>query len=134
MSEKDTKNIRILNADDDPMTRQLVRSILEEDGYDVTSACDGLNVFELLEKKEKPNELDCFILDIQMPRMNGIDVLSRLKLEIKTQEIPVIMLSAQSAKSDIEKSFSNGAEHYILKPFTRNQLLEGVKQVLKKTK
>ena len=87
MSKEELKKVRILSADDDPMTRQLVRAILEADGYDVVSAFDGLNVFELFDENENPEELSCIILDIQMPRMNGLDALAKLKLEDRTKSI-----------------------------------------------
>jgi len=124
---------KIVSADDDPVIRELVKAILEADGYDVISVEDGMAVFENIEEGQVIDEICCFVLDIEMPRMNGLDVLTKLKLSRVTQDIPVILLTAQSQSSDLVRSYSCSAEHYILKPFTRQQLLDGVSLVLNQT-
>ncbi len=121
---------KIVSADDDPVIRELVKAILEAEGYDVISVVDGAAVIEKLDAGENPAELSLFILDIEMPRMNGLEVLTKLKSLKATQDIPVILLTAQPKSSDFVKEYDCQAEHYILKPFTRSQLLEGIKEVL----
>ncbi len=128
MSEDMKKTI--VSADDDPVIRELVKAILEADGYDVVSVEDGVAVFEDMEEGGYLDNICCFVLDIEMPRMNGLDVLTKLKLSRQTQHIPVILLTAQSQSSDLVRSYSCSAEHYILKPFTRQQLLDGVEMAL----
>ena len=120
---------RILNVDDDPMIRNLVRTILEASEFEVLSAEDGQNAFDLLEKEVKPIDLRCIILDVNMPGMSGFDVLTRLKLHSDTQNIPVIMLTCQSSTDDFMNGYNIGAEYYITKPFTREQLLYGINLV-----
>lgn len=120
---------RILTVDDDPMIRNLTRTILEASEFQVVSAANGAEAIDLLENEPRPIELDCIILDVQMPEMNGFDVLTRLKLHADTQNIPVIMLTCQSSPEDFVNGYNVGAEYYITKPFTREQLLYGINLV-----
>ena len=120
---------RILNVDDDPMVRNLVRTMLEASGFEVLSAENGTEAFKLIDQQERPIPLSCIILDVEMPGMNGFDILTRLKLHADTQNIPVIMLTCQSSPEDFMSGYNVGANYYITKPFTREQLLYGIKLV-----
>ncbi|MDD2941647.1 MAG: response regulator [bacterium] len=119
----------ILSVDDDPMIRNLVRVILEAEGYEVVSATDGTEAVKLLEVESAADLYNCVVLDIQMPGMNGFDVLTRMKLHAHSQNIPVIMLTCQSSTEDFMSGYQYGADYYITKPFTREQLLYGIKLV-----
>lgn len=121
---------KILSVDDDPMVRTIVRTMLESADYEVISASCGEEAFQLLKNQVIPSELSCIILDVQMPGMTGWDVLTRLKLHSDTQNIPVIMLTCQSDPDDLLTGYQSGAEYYITKPFTREQLLYGVEMAL----
>ncbi|MCB0360340.1 MAG: response regulator [Bdellovibrionales bacterium] len=120
---------RILNVDDDPMIRELVRAILESSEFEVLSAENGTEAIELLEHEKRPIDLTCIVLDVQMPDMSGFDVLTRLKLHADTQNIPVIMLTCQSSPDDFMNGYNIGADYYITKPFTREQLIYGINLV-----
>ena len=120
---------RILSVDDDPMIRNLVRAILEASSFDVVTAENGVDAFKIIEAENRPVDLACIILDVQMPGMNGFDVLTRLKLHADTQKIPVIMLTCQSSPEDFVSGYNIGADYYITKPFTREQLLYGISLV-----
>jgi DNA-binding response OmpR family regulator len=120
---------RILNVDDDPMIRTLVREILQAAQYEVTSASDGFEAFKLIDAEPRPIGLSAVILDVEMPGMSGLDVLTRLKVHSDTQNIPVIMLTCQSAPEDFMTGYNIGAAYYITKPFTREQLLYGLNLV-----
>lgn len=121
----------IMSVDDDPMIRDIVRTILEASGAEVISAENGMEAIEILEKEPKPLNINCFILDVEMPGISGLDLLTRLKLHAETQNIPVILLTCQSDDEDVMKGYNKGAEYYIAKPFTREQLLYGVNLVTK---
>lgn len=121
---------RILNVDDDPMIRTLVRTILEAADYEVVSADCGNNAVEVLQGENRPIRFDCIIMDVQMPDMSGFDLLARLKMHVDTQNIPVIMLTCQSSPDDFMTGYNTGADYYITKPFTREQLLSGIDLVL----
>lgn len=117
---------RVLIVDDDPAIRNLVQAILEDLGYEVTAAEDGERALELLEKEPAPAPFVFFVLDVVMPGMNGLDLLTRLKLQPKTQSIPVIMLTGEDKAEDILSGYNVGADYYITKPFTRQQLMFGI--------
>ena len=120
---------RILSVDDDPMIRNLVRAILEASSFNVLTAENGEDAFKIIDSESRPLDLACIILDVQMPGMNGFDVLTRLKLHTDTQKIPVIMLTCQSSPEDFVSGYNIGADYYITKPFTREQLLYGISLV-----
>lgn len=117
---------RILIVDDDPMMRNLVKTILEASDFEVLTAGDGTEAVDLIEKEERPLNFYCMIFDVEMPNMNGLDLLTRLKLHSETQNIPVIMLTCNSSPDDFMAGYNVGAEYYITKPFTREQLLYGI--------
>jgi DNA-binding response OmpR family regulator len=120
---------RIMNVDDDPMIRSLVRDILLASNFDVMSASDGFEALKLIDGEPRPLTLDCIILDVEMPGMSGLDVLTRLRLHQDTSSIPVIMLTCQSNPEDVMEGYNVGASYYITKPFTPQQLLYGLELV-----
>jgi DNA-binding response OmpR family regulator len=121
---------RVLIIDDDPMIRSLVQAMLENEGFEVSMAEDGQHGVELLDAEPRPIGLELVILDVIMPGMNGLDVLTRMKLHPHTQALPVLMLTGESKAEDILAGYSVGADYYITKPFTRQQLLYGVNLVM----
>lgn len=117
-------------VDDNDLIRTLVAGILEQEGFEITQAQSGLKLFELLEEKIDPKTIDLICLDVIMPGMNGFDVLTRLKLHSHTSNIPVIMLTAEDTAEDIMTGYNVGADYYVTKPFTPDQLLEALEIVL----
>ncbi len=112
----------IMVVDDNPDMVTIVKTILEIKGYGVQSAYNGLEVFNLLQEQKS----DLILLDIMMPQMNGLEVLTRLKENPDTASIPVILLSVKALDEDIRVGYKFGADHYITKPFTWTQLLDGI--------
>jgi two-component system alkaline phosphatase synthesis response regulator PhoP len=112
----------ILVVDDEPELVTMIRNILEENGYRVICAFDGPQVFEVL-KKQTP---DIILLDIMMPEMNGLDVLTRLKGDPETSSIPVFLLTAQDEYQEMLTGYDTGTDYYITKPFTRTQLMKSI--------
>lgn len=121
---------RILIVDDDPMIRNLVQAILESEGFEVVAADDGSKGIEILDREPRPINFTLVILDVMMPGMNGLDVLTRMRIHPHTQKLPVVMLTGEDKAEDIMAGYSVGADYYITKPFTRQQLLYGVNLVL----
>ncbi len=109
----------ILVADNDRDIVTLVKTLLEGEGYGVQTAYDGLEVFSRLEE-QKP---DLIILDIMMPQMDGMAVLTRLKKTAETSSIPVILLTAKAQYEDVLGGYKLGADYYMPKPFTSTQLI-----------
>lgn len=116
----------IMVVDDNPDIVTIVKTILEGKGYGVQSAYSGQEVFNLLEE-QKP---DLIILDIMMPQMDGLEVLTRLKGDTGTATIPVILLTAKVQYEDVLGGYKMGADYYITKPFTSTQLINGINLLL----
>ena len=120
---------KILVIDDDPMIRTLVKEMLSAEGHEITLAEDGEQGVQILDSEPRPLKFNLIILDVVMPGMNGLDVLTRIKLHPHTQKIPVVMLTGEDKAEDIMAGYSVGADYYITKPFTRQQLLFGLSLV-----
>src|SRR5207244_8013925 len=95
-------------------------------GYNVHSAFSGVELLNLL-KDQKP---DLIILDIMMPEMDGLEVLTRLKGVTDTATIPIILLTAKVQYEDVLGGYKLGADYYITKPFTSTQLVNGINLLL----
>ncbi len=118
---------KIMVVDDEPDLLEVVKLILESDGYQVVTANSGQEALDLIEK-EMP---DLVLLDIIMPRMDGWEVFSRIKSNSKTHDIPVIMLTAKDQRIDkLIGLHVVRVDDYITKPFGRAELLERIKRVL----
>jgi DNA-binding response OmpR family regulator len=117
---------RILVVDDDENILSLERTILEQKGFEVTTAGGGAEALELLGK----NEYDLVLLDVMMPEIDGFTVCRRIKEEPRTREIPVIFLTAKGGGEALAEGFESGAIMYINKPFTANKLLTIVNTML----
>ena len=121
----DTKKT-IMVVDDNPDIITIVKTILEGRGYSVFSASSGLELLNML-SDQKP---DLIILDIMMPEMDGLEVLTRLKSKSETATIPVILLTAKVQYEDVLGGYKLGADYYITKPFTSTQLVNGINLLL----
>jgi type IV pilus assembly protein PilB len=120
---------RVLVADDDPQMRRLIRSILERDGYEVSEAADGLDALEQVEGRP----FDLMLLDIDMPRLDGLGVLEELRARIKTSGVPVIVLTARTDDTET-RVLDLGAQDFLSKPVQPNSLQARVKAVLRRAK
>jgi CheY-like chemotaxis protein len=112
----------ILVVDDDPVIQKLLSVNFEMEGYRVLTANDGLEGIAAVER-EHP---DLVLLDVMMPRMDGIEASRRLKASPDTKEIPIILLSAKAQVGDIDIGLDAGADDYITKPFDPLELLDKV--------
>jgi CheY-like chemotaxis protein len=121
---------KILLVDDEPEIRFVTRRMLEKAGYEVVEAEDEEECMEKL-KVEKP---DLILLDVMMPGVRGWGICERIKSHSKLRHIPVVMFTVRTSEEDVMKSFECGAEAHINKPFEREELLEIVEKILKKTK
>lgn len=117
---------KVLAVDDDPMIRGLLREILAAQGYEVTLAEDGPAGLELLKNQDFVTGLSLIILDVVMPGLTGLEVLSQVKQDNLAPATPVIMLTGEARQEDILEGYNRGADYYITKPFTRQQLMHGV--------
>jgi DNA-binding response OmpR family regulator len=112
----------ILVVDDDPVIQKLLSVNFEMEGYNVLTASDGLEGLDAV----SANRPDLVLLDVMMPRMDGVEVAKRLKADEATRDIPIILLSAKAQSADIEKGLAAGADDYVTKPFDPLELLDKV--------
>jgi CheY-like chemotaxis protein len=116
---------KILIAEDSPATQKFISFTLKYKGHDVTIASDGVEALEKLPQ----GTYDLVILDIMMPRMNGLEVLREIKKRPETSRIPVIMLTSEKGEADRQTALSLGARFFLNKPFQPEQLLEAIDKV-----
>ena len=121
------ERISVLVIDDDAEFQNLVEMNFGSAGFSVMQAMNGPKGLEMA-KKEKPQVI---LLDTTMPEMDGLQVLSELKHDEKTAEIPVFMLTAKTLVDDIERALEIGADDYIAKPVELRQLGQIIRQKLK---
>ena len=112
----------ILVVDDDPVIQKLLAVNFEMEGYRVVTAGDGIEGIERVHS-DRP---DLVLLDVMMPRMDGIEVVRTLKADKATAGIPVILLSAKAQSTDINGGLDAGADDYVTKPFDPLELLDKV--------
>ena len=117
---------RILVADDNPVSRELVREILDSPDYVVIEAEDGREALELIDRM-KP---DLVLLDIQMPGQDGFSVIRQLRSDGRYANLPVIALTAFAMRGDREKALEAGFDGYITKPIRPSLLRERVERQL----
>jgi DNA-binding response OmpR family regulator len=120
---------KILVADDEEVIRKFLRIHLAKLGYEVKEAADGEQAMEQLGK----DDFDLLICDILMPKKDGWEVIKEVKANPKTKNIPVIVLTAKNEDSDMFKGYDLGVNYYMTKPFTKGQLLYGLKLMLEET-
>ncbi|HNV86091.1 MAG TPA: response regulator [Candidatus Omnitrophota bacterium] len=117
---------KILVADDEPHIMMTLEDLLTQEGYVVLKASDGKKAFDEARKMVP----DLIVLDVMMPKMNGFEVLQKLKKEPKTMDIPVIMLTVRSAAPDVQQGIQLYAEKYVTKPFEPELLLKEIEHSL----
>jgi DNA-binding response OmpR family regulator len=117
---------KILIAEDERDIRDLITFTLRFAGYEVIAATNGQEAFELA-GQEMP---DLVLMDVRMPRMTGYEACKRIKSEENTQHIPVVFLSAKGQEAEVNAGMEAGAEEYILKPFSPDELTEQVRLIL----
>ncbi|WP_164744809.1 response regulator [Nioella ostreopsis] len=111
-----SSDMRILVADDDGAILELLSIALEVLGFNsVTLAHDGAEALDIIRSSEA--EFDCFLLDIQMPKMDGIELCASIRARPEYRSTPVVMLTAMSDRKYIERSLAAGATDYVTKPF-----------------
>lgn len=116
---------KILVVDDEPKIRQILASYLRQDGFDVMEAADGETALEMIGTGP-----DVVILDIQLPGLDGIEVLRQFRI---SSDVPVILLTARAEEADRLIGLSVGADDYVTKPFSAREVVLRVKAVLRRT-
>jgi two-component system, chemotaxis family, chemotaxis protein CheY len=124
-----SQHLKFLVVDDFSTMRRIVRGLLKEMGYDnVDEAEDGAVALAMLKSKH----YDVVVSDINMPNMNGFEMLAAAKAEPKLKDVPFLMVTAEARKEDIVRAAQSGAAGYIVKPFTRTTLEDRLTKILQK--
>ena len=113
--------MKILIVEDEAGIVQFLKQGLEEEGYEIRAAFDGLQGFEVFKKES----FDLILLDWMLPKMNGLELCKSIRLKNKT--IPIIFLTAKDTIQDTIEGLKSGANDYIKKPFSFDELLERIK-------
>lgn len=121
------KKAEILVVDDDSGVRELVSDLLELEGYQVTIAIDGLDALSHIRRQK----FDLYVLDINMPKIDGLVLLE--KVRGVGDQTPALLLSARRQKEDINQGFRVGADDYVTKPFSIEELALRVEAILRRT-
>ncbi len=116
----------ILIVDDSSVVRMSLSYLLKENGFNVLEGVDGVDGVA----KSSGVNIDLVITDINMPNMNGIDLIKKLRAQDSTRYVPILVLTTESANDMLEKGKAAGATGWIVKPFTNEGLLNTVKKVL----
>ena len=122
-------DLKFLIVDDFSTMRRIVRGLLKEIGYNnAEEAEDGAVALNML----KNSKFDFVVSDINMPVMNGFELLSAVKADDSLKHLPVLMVTAEARKEDIVRAAQDGAAGYIVKPFTKATLEEKVQKIMQK--
>jgi DNA-binding response OmpR family regulator len=116
----------VLVVDDDPAILRVLRLNLELEGYDVDTACNGAEALEYLERGRH----DIVVLDVMMPKVDGFEVLRRIRENPGIADIPVILLTARSTEQDVWDGWQQGVDYYMTKPFDVEELLRSIDRLL----
>lgn len=113
-------------ADDSPIIRKLISFSLTIKGYDIISVADGMEALELLPKEN----IDLLITDLNMPNVDGFELIKAIRSNEDFKSIPIIVLSNLSEKDDIQKALEFGANSFLIKPFEQKTIINEVSKYL----
>ncbi len=120
--------MKILSADDSVMIRKVIKNAVEVLGFGFLEAKDGVEAIEVLDKEY--SDVGLILLDWNMPRMNGLDVLKKVKSDERFKGIPVMMVTTEVERAKVIEAISNGAKNYVMKPFSHEDLMAKIMQSL----
>lgn len=122
-----THDWRALIVEDDPAISLLMKSYLTKRGFTVTVVADGQEALNVLDTHDKPH---IALLDVNLPNINGFDILAYIRDHAKLKDLPAIMVTAQVSDADVLRGLKGGADGYIFKPFEWSAFYECIKKVL----
>lgn len=117
---------RVLVVDDSAAVRQQVAIVLSEAGFEVVEASDGVDGASVI---ATDRDIAMVICDVNMPRMNGLDMVAQVKKEVQNAALPIVMLTTEGQPTLIKQAKDAGAKGWIVKPFKADQLVATVKKL-----
>lgn len=118
----------ILVVEDDPHARKLMQTVLEQNGYSVYTAKDGLDALEIMDQKH----IDLVVLDVMMPRMDGFAFTKELR--DGGSNLPILMVTARETPSDVKRGFIIGTDDYMTKPVDEEEMLLRIAALLRRSR
>ncbi len=119
----------VLVVDDDPIVREVLQRYLLREGFQVTAASDGAAAIEAVHETGP----DLVVLDLMLPRIDGLEVFRRLRADAETERTAVIMLTAKGGETERIVGLESGADDYVSKPFSPREVVARVRAVLRRT-
>lgn len=118
----------ILVVEDDPHARKLMQTVLEQNGYSVLTAKDGVEALEVMDSKH----VDLVVLDVMMPRMDGYEFTKELR--DGGSDLPILMVTARETPSDVKRGFIIGTDDYMTKPVDEEEMLLRIAALLRRSR
>jgi sensor histidine kinase YesM len=118
------ENVQVLIVDDDPVNLRVASNHLALEAISSRIVSNGIDALDMIENNPVP---DLVLLDIMMPKMTGYEVCAKLRQKFSSPELPIIMLTAKNRTSDLQKGFELGANDYLAKPYSREELISRVR-------
>ena len=129
MSEQDQMEVpTVLMVEDEEDTATLIKFVLEREGYRVVHAVDGQKAKTFIDEMDSPQLV---LLDIMLPFLNGLKLVSYIRQKTGWQSVPILMLTADSSERDIQQALETGANDYMVKPFNPRELVARLQRCLR---
>lgn len=119
--------MKVLIVDDDPIIRKLLGHYLDVSGYDILYASNGLEALDTLVR----NEVNLVLTDLNMPYMDGIELVKHMREDERLRKIPVLMVTTESDKKTMEVALKTGVNGYLIKPVTSEAVTKEARRLLK---
>jgi CheY-like chemotaxis protein len=116
----------VLVVDDSLSARRTLAQVISDAGYEPRTAVDGLDAIDAIEER-MPNLI---LLDLEMPRMNGLELAAHLRADEKTQDIPIVMVTSRSTGKHREQAHAAGIDAFITKPYQEDELSEQIRLLI----
>ena len=126
VKNKSNNNLKILAVDDEPTNLRVLKSILDNEEYEILTASNGIEALEII----KTNNIDLVLMDVMMYGMNGYETCSKIREEYSLYELPVVILTVRDTVEDIETGFVSGANDFVTKPFVAKELRARVSNLM----
>lgn len=127
MDSPETPKLKVLMVEDEEDTASLLKFLLERASYQVVHAKDGRQAQELVSTMAPP---DIVLLDVMLPFLSGLQVLTVIRKREGWKKVPIVMLTADGSEHDIKRALENGANDYMIKPFNPRELTSRLKRFI----
>lgn len=124
---QDSTQPKVMVVEDDRLLADMLKFLMEREGYDVLLAADGRQARRLIAESEAPSLV---LLDVDLPYHDGYELIESIRTQDRWTHVPIIMLSSKGSERDIARAFDKGADDYIVRPFQPEELKARVRRRL----